>query len=332
MRIAIINDTRSTNHYGCLMVMRNIELLLSKQEVDVVWTWPVGVDWRKTKSEIVNKPKVDAIIVNGEGTIHHGPKRWQADALAEFGAFAQNTLKVPVFLINATLYANEQSLYESLRSYNSIYVRDRMSHEELNNLDIENNFVPDMTFAVSSDLVHDQAKKICVVDSVMQSDLPFLRRFGKKHQADYCSMVVARPSNYSFLKKPRRFFLTSFKWLIKERLRSLDPKEFEKYLGHYQLVVTGRYHTVTMCLKNRIPFVALESNTPKISYLLNEVFGNTKRVLSVQDLDNINIDEWNEYSESELIAINAFLKKAEDSNVEMIRNLVDCTKARALKN
>ena len=87
-----------------------------------------------------------------------------------------------------------------------------------------------------------------------------------------------------------------------------------------------------MCLKNQIPFVALESNTPKISYLLNEVFGNTKRVLSVQDLDNINIDEWNEYSESELIAINAFLKKAEDSNVEMIRNLVDCTKARALKN
>ena len=87
-----------------------------------------------------------------------------------------------------------------------------------------------------------------------------------------------------------------------------------------------------MCLKNQIPFVALESNTPKIRSLLNEVFGNTKRVLSVQDLDNINIDEWNEYSESELIAINAFLKKAEDSNVEMIRNLVDCTKARALKN
>jgi len=332
MRIAIINDTRSTNHYGCLMVMRNIEILLGSQGVDVVWTWPVGVDWRKRKSEIVNKPKVDAIIVNGEGTIHHGPRRWQAETLAEFAEFSKNTLKTPVFLINATLYANEKSLYDRLKFYNSIYVRDRMSHEELNNLNIENKFVPDMTFAVSSNLIPDQVKNICVVDSVMQTDLPFLRRFSKKHQADYCSMIVARPSNYSFLKKPRRFFLTSFKWLINERLRSLDPKDFERYLGHYKLVVTGRYHTVTMCLKNRIPFVALESNTPKISYLLNEVFGNTKRVVSVKDLDDINPEEWNEYSESEMIAINNFLKKAEDSNVEMIRKLVNFTKVWVFNN
>lgn len=325
MRIAIINDTRSTNHYGCLMVMRNIELLLKSQEADVIWTWPVGVDWRKRESEIVNKPKVDAIIVNGEGTIHHGPRRWQAEALAEFAEFSKNTLKVPVFLINATLYANEKSLYERLKYYNSIYVRDRMSHVELNNLNIKNEFVPDMTFAISSNLISDQVKNICVVDSVMQSDLPFLRRFSKKHQADYCSMVVARPSNYSFLKKPRRFFLTSFKWLINERLRSLDPKEFERYLGHYKLVVTGRYHTVTMCLKNRIPFVALESNTPKISYLLNEVFGNTKRVLSVKDLDHMKLEEWNGYSNDELAAIDYFLKKAENSNLEMIKKLTSYT-------
>jgi polysaccharide pyruvyl transferase WcaK-like protein len=326
MRIAIINDTSSTNHYGCLMVMRNIDLLLDDKGVDVAWTWPVGSDWRKRKSEIINKPQIDAIIVNGEGTIHHGPKRWQAEALAEFAEFAQRVLKVPVFLINATLYANEKSLYNSLRFYNAIYVRDRMSHEELNKFNIKNYFVPDMTFAKTSILKPDQTKKICVVDSVMQSDIPFLRSFGKKHQADYCSMVVARPSNYSFWKKPRRFFLTSFKWLIKERLRSLDPKEFERYLGHYQLVVTGRYHTVTMCLKNHIPFVALESNTPKISYLLTEVFGNTKRVLSAKDVDNINLEDWSKYSNDEIVAINSFLKKAEDSNVGMIKKLIDITK------
>ena len=325
MRIAIINDTRSTNHYGCLMVMRNIELLLKNQGADVVWAWPVGVDWRKRRSEIVNKPKVDAIIVNGEGTIHHGPRRWQAEALAEFAEFSKNTLKTPVFLINATLYANEKSLYECLKYYNVIYVRDRISHMELNNLNIENEFVPDMTFAVPSNLVSDHVKNVCVVDSVMQSDIPFLRRFSKKHQADYCSMVVARPSNYSFFKKPRRFLLTSFKWLINERLRSLDPKEFEKYLGHYKLVVTGRYHTVTMCLKNRIPFVALESNTPKISYLLNEVFGNTKRVLYVKDLDYIKLEEWNTYSNDELAAIDYFLQKAEDSNLKMIQELTSYT-------
>lgn len=330
MRIAIINDTRSTNHYGCLMVMRNIELLLKNKGVNVVWTWPVGIDWRKHKTAIMNKPQVDAIIVNGEGTIHHGPQRWQAAALAEFAEFAQKVLKVPVFLINSTLYANEKSLYDDLRFYNAIYVRDRMSHEELNEIKIENNFVPDMTFSIPSSVIPDQVKDICVVDSVMQSDLPFLKYFGRKHRADYCSMVVSRPSNYSFWKKPRRFFLTSFKWLLKERSRSLDPKEFEKFLGHYRLVVTGRYHTVTMCLKNYIPFVALESNTPKISYLLTEIFGHNRRVLSAKDLDSIKLEDWNKYSDDEIVAINNFLKKAEDSNLEMIHKLTDYIKSKSV--
>lgn len=326
MRIAIINDTRPTNHYGCLMVMRNLEFLFKNKGVDVVWTWPVGVDWRKNKEAILNKDKVDAIIVNGEGTIHHGPKRWQAQALSEFAEFSKNSLKTPVFLINSTLFANDETLYKNLKFYDAIYVRDRMSHEELNNFNIENCFVPDMTFAVPSYLKHDQEKKLCVVDSVMQSDIPFLKDFGRKHHADYCSMIVARPSNYSLLRKPRRFILESIKWLLGERLRSLDPKDFEKHLGNYQLVVTGRYHTITMCLKNKIPFVALESNTPKISYLLKEVLGNTRRVISAQDLDNINLNEWNHFSKNETSSINCFLEKAKKSNVDMINKIIKNTK------
>tara|TARA_B100001063_G_scaffold187396_1_gene177659 strand:- start:1380 stop:2372 length:993 start_codon:yes stop_codon:yes gene_type:complete len=327
MRIAIINDTRPTNHYGCLMVMRNLEFLFKDKGVDVAWTWPVGVDWRKHKKELLNKDKVDAIIVNGEGTIHHGPKRWQAQALSEFAKFSKNSLKTPVFLINSTLFANNETLYKNLKFYDSIYVRDRMSHEELKKFNIDNEFVPDMTFAVPSSLKHNQEKELCVVDSVMQSDIPFLKDFGQKHSADYCSMIVARPSNYSLLKKPRRFILESIKWLLGERLRSLDPKEFEKYLGDYQLVVTGRYHTITMCLKNKIPFIALESNTPKISYLLREVLGNTRRVISAQELNSININEWNKFSNNEISSINSFLDKAQNSNVDMINEIINNTQA-----
>lgn len=322
VRVAIINDTKPTNHYGCLMVMSNLETLLNQLGAEVVWTWPVSKDWRKSKSEILKLPNVDMLIVNGEGTIHHGPRRWQAQALVDIAKFAHNELNVPAHLINATLFANEASLNEGLKEFDSIFVRDRASHEELNEQGIANNFVPDMTFALSSGLKHSPKAPLCVVDSVMQSDLPKLKRFSEKYNADYCSMIVARPSNYSPWKKTRRFILTTLKWFFKERNRSLDPKEFERFIGNYDLIVTGRYHTVTMCLKNKIPFVAIESNTPKITYLLKEVFGNANRVVSIDDLESLNTDDWKLFSKEEMTAIDKFLTFAEHENNTMLQSLI----------
>lgn len=319
--VAIINDTTPTNHYGCLMVMSNLRQLLHQEGVEVSWTWPVGKDWRKHKQVVLGFEKVDAIIVNGEGTIHHGPRRWQAQALVDFADFAHQELQVPVYLINATLFANEDALNQKLKEFDAIYVRDRASHEELNNIGIENSFVPDMTFALSSGLQHKHEKPLCVVDSVMQTDVPILKKFSKSYNADYCSMIVARPSNYSPWKKTRRFVLETWKWFFKERHRSLDPKEFEKYLGQYQLVVTGRYHTVTMCLKNRVPFIALESNTPKISFLLKEVFGDTSRVIAIEELANLDLAKLRHFSETEQQRMDKFLAKAIEDNQNMIRTI-----------
>ena len=322
LKVAIINDTTTTNHYGCLMVMSNLRHLLNEAGAKVVWTWPVGLDWRKQKNKILSFPKVDLVIVNGEGTIHHGPKRWQAEALVDFAGFAYKEFKIPVFLINATLYANEEDLNEKLKNFDGLYVRDRASHEALDAMSIQNQFVPDMTFALSSELQHKQQKPLCVVDSVMQSDVPKLKKFSQAHNADYCSMIVARPSNYSPWKKTRRFVLETCKWFFKERDRSLDPKDFEKYLGQYQLVVTGRYHTVTMCLKNKVPFLALESNTPKITFLLEEVFGHSDRVISISDLEKVELKKWQKFNEVEEKAIDAFLEKAIADNKSMIKTIL----------
>lgn len=322
MRVAIINDTRPTSHYGCLMVMKNLDILLQQEGVDVVWTWPVGIDWRKNLSKVNALPKVDAVIVNGEGTIHHGPKRWQAQALVEFADYAHQTLNVPVFLINATLFANEESLYKALSQFDQVFVRDRSSFETLATQKIECTFVPDMTFAISTNIDYQPQKSMCVIDSVMQTDVPLLKKISQRYQADYRSMIVARPSNYSFWKRPRRFIMASCQWAYRDRHFSLAPSSFEEYLARYKLVVTGRYHTVTMCLKNHIPFVALESNTPKISFLLKEVFGDTRRVMAVKALLNTDFTVWQSYSETEHAAINAFLMRAKTANQQMIKAVV----------
>lgn len=328
MRIAIINNTRPTSHYGCLMVMKNLEQLLQIQGVEIAWTWPVSVDWRNHKSVIRQYPPVDAVIVNGEGTIHHGPRRWQAQALVEFAAFAHNELKVPCFLINATLYANEEPVYKQIRQFDAVYVRDRSSFETLRQYQISAQFVADMTFALPASVPYQPEKgKVCVIDSVMQTDVPYLKRFSRKHHAVYRSMIVARPNNYCFWKRPRKYLVECTKWLFRDRKFSLEPASFEAYLAQCNLVVTGRYHTVTMCLKNKIPFVALESNTPKITFLLNEVFGHSKRVIRAEDLESLQLCDWDRYSPDEVDAIERFLSKAEQDNYIMLETIVTKTKA-----
>jgi hypothetical protein len=56
--IAIVNDTRITSHYGCMLVMENLLVLLVKNNVELTWNLDVSVDWRKHTNKILNKPKV----------------------------------------------------------------------------------------------------------------------------------------------------------------------------------------------------------------------------------------------------------------------------------
>jgi hypothetical protein len=78
--IAIVNDTRITSHYGCMLVMENLLVLLVKNNVELTWNLDVSVDWRKHTNKILNKPKVvmdDAYcvlkgydLIDYEGLVH----------------------------------------------------------------------------------------------------------------------------------------------------------------------------------------------------------------------------------------------------------------------
>jgi len=331
IRVAIINDTRPTHHYGCMLVMENLTRLLKNHQVEVVWTWPVGVDWRKNKSKIKNKPAVDAVIVNGEGTIHHSADRKHARALSEFAEFALAELNTPSYLINATLNQNEASLYKKLSAYKAIFVRDKGSLDELQSFGLEGTYVPDLTFAKSQNYTRVPNKKGCVIDTALKSEIPVLKQYCQRNEFDFRSMVVARPSNANFFKSPRPFVKNVAKWLTQDRHVSTSPSAFIEYLNEYEIVVTGRYHTVTMCLKNKIPFVALESNTPKITFILEDAIHNVDRVIPFSDLDVIDLKKFAHYSESELKSLELFIEKAENDISEMISLIVaDITSQRTV--
>ena len=325
IKIAIINDTRITSHYGCMLVMENLLALLGKNNVEVIWTWDVSVDWRKHKNKILRKPKVDAIIVNGEGTIHHSKDRKFAKALAEFAAFSNTTLKTPSYLINATLYKNAAEEYEKLKEYRAIYVRDKGSLEELESFNLKGKYVPDLTFAANSTKYSTESaiKGPVVVDSAIKEDNPVLKEFAERNDFSFKSMIVARRRNAKFIRSPRPYIKNILKYFASDWNVSTAPSAYIQYLREHKFVITGRYHTVSMCIKNKIPFIAIDSNTPKIRYLLNDAIGETQRNIQITELNQINVSESYGYSAIELEKMSQFLEKAEIMIDEMIFHIVN---------
>ena len=324
IKVAIINDTRITSHYGCMLVMENLLALLEKNDVEIVWTWDVSVDWRKHKRTILNQPKVDAIIVNGEGTIHHSKDRKFAKALAEFAQFSNEVLKTPSYLINATLYKNDAEEYKKLNEYRAIYVRDKGSLEELNSFELEGRYVPDLTFAANSRDYPElkTTRDIVIVDSAIKQDNSVLKEYSLRNGFPFKSMIVARRRNAKFIRSPRPYIKNIIKYLASDRKISTQPSAYIQYLRDHSLVITGRYHTVSMCIKNKIPFIAIDSNTPKIRYLLADALGETNRNIKISELEQINLTQRYEYSDDELMKMNLFIQTSEKMIDDMIAHIV----------
>ena len=311
--------------------MENLRGLLNQADVKIIWTWPVGKDWRKHKSQLLKKEKVDLILVNGEGTIHHSATRKHARALSEFAAFAKQVLKTPSVLINATLYKNEAHAYQQLKHYQNIFVRDRESLIELNQNGLSGEYVPDLTFAKHLSVEIQPSKKGIVVDTALKHEIPKLKSFCLDNELDFTSMVVARPTNENFFKSPRPFVKSIYKWLLHDRKRSTKPIDYIKQLKQYHVVVTGRYHTVTMCIKHQIPFVAIESNTPKISNLLQDCYGSTNRVIDFKDLYTVDLTRFQTFTKQEEESGKEFCKFAEQSILNMINTIVHGDRFKALQ-
>lgn len=320
MKVAIINDTSTDDgHFGCELVMRNLEEILSGLGATVLWTWPVGKDWREYEEALLAKDTVDLFIVNGEGTIHHSSSsRKMPASLASFAKFALTKMSIPSVLINCTLYMNDEELYEMLSWYKMIYVRDSMSLKELERHRLSATVVPDLSMYHErgfSCFSENERKGVGVTDSYFKAVSDSLRKMSSKNGFDYLPMILneSRNSIFGFRRKelPAR-----------DNVR----KDFVSWVSSKKFVVTGRYHTVTVCILTRTPFVAVESNTSKISSLLMDVFGSNERIIydpSLLYLDGEIFRRYDEYSESEMSAINLYLDKLPAAQVDMIRSCLD---------
>ena len=128
------------------------------------------------------------------------------------------------------------------------------------------------------------------------------------------------PMNYRARPSPRRWprIDRHLPALAGVALGLRDPvAAFARFVRRHDLMVTGRYHAVAYCLATETPFVAVESNTPKISSLIRDAVGDLRRVIPVDRLQTLDVAEFSSWADSERGQIAGFRKMARTAAADM---------------
>ena len=168
MRKAIlINDTSQEYHIGCVNVINNIERLCKENNIQLIDKFTRHDISDRTRPGCLNKRinNCDIVIINGEGSLHHHPRR-NTKWLPVILKMIPNNKKV--VLIN-TLWQNMKDLKEDINlldKLNLISVRESNSYNDLISIYPKKEKIiitPDILFSTKID---DKMLKIGYGDSV----------------------------------------------------------------------------------------------------------------------------------------------------------------------
>ena len=273
MKIALLNDTAAEAHWGCNAVSNAHARMLGRSGHQIVERffigWNHGIPNPGGPSSIEHLLRddsfrqriesVDAVILNGEGTIHHGAGlAW----LAALGA-AQQLRKITL-LVN-TVYQDSEFHENVIAKLDDFTVRDFHSFEYAKSRGLRARLVLDSSYAASftNDKLADLFGKVVLTDWH-----PFRAN-------DVGEAIKKRASEHH-----ENVFFLPFARADAARTWSKGPAT----LSTAAILHTARHHGVCFAITAKIPFVALPSNTWKIDGFLKQYGPKIPVVASFHDL------------------------------------------------
>ncbi len=278
MKILILNDTSIHGHYGCISVMHTLKRFIDAKFFEVDF-FPCGFSWKRYRHQIESQGYTH-LLINGEGTIHNTSERIAGRDLLE-----AVKLKIPKkVLLNSSLYKLQAYDLGLLSEFNSIAVRETVSHNLLRNFGIDSVFIPDLSFFYrTSEKIDDKShlssfgdKNTLILDSVRSDVSLKLECLAKQGNMAFLRMEKKPGLFLRFLAKVNKFLLPdlAFRFLIRKNISSASELDkFLERLQFYDSLLTGRFHGLTHGLRYSNRFAYVESNTPKMSWILNDIFG-----------------------------------------------------------
>jgi polysaccharide pyruvyl transferase WcaK-like protein len=264
MRTLILNDARTENHIGCVLVMENLLRLCGKNGLAVVGTVSHSVN--DDQAEVLRRADdFDLLLVNGEGTLHHDrPKALELCRAASQAAM----LGKKVVLLN-TVWQDNHELNRHLRSFDLIFCRESRSQAAIQAAGRRPQVVPDLVFAteiVSKNVeTRRTARATAIIDSVdRQTTLTWAWRalrqghgFLPMHEG-HCRLLQRRPWLNLGIGARSGFAV--------KRL-GID---WANQLCRFDRVISGRYHGCCLAMLLGKPVLGIPSNTQKNQALFED--------------------------------------------------------------
>jgi hypothetical protein len=326
----VLNDTRVDRHHGCTRVMEAFDALLATNGCHVIARASAHSDWESDPGVLATASEARLVVVNGEGTIHHD--RPGGIRLLRAGSWARER-GIPAALLNCGWEANGADAVRRLADFSLVAVRDSRSAVEIRHLGGSCRVVPDLSlfapwmppgFPRQGIVFTDNVDRYATLNldrarHLMQADwLPIQADGnGTAERVDFVRGGIAS----SDLRRPHVAFRMARVRLSLARQRLASPDQFLSELSKRKLLVTGRFHSCTLAMLARTPFVSLPSNTGKIQALVQDAGLATWRCAS--DLTQASLTEAMQlgWQVGEQSALTAYIDNGRDAMETLFRDV-----------
>ena len=319
--VGILNDTNvDDGHFGCIRVMNCIRDNLGSRELEVAVAVPSGVDWRSKETYKDALSNVDLILINGEGTLHHGRRkgRWLLEV-----ATSEHLDGIPKAVVNAVWQDNPGDWAELLAKFDLVATRDSRSAslaKSATGRDVR--WMPDFSLYAKVERKNLARNGIVIGDSASGATSSELGKLGSDLQSagHDVTLVPVVTSDHGQQNKTgwKALRLKLRLWRIAAAQKNLSKTNFvanvDEYLACLQSAsvnINGRFHSICLSLATYTPFIAFSSNSWKIEALIEDVGLDQERLVSRGAFGSKEFAarDWS-FSQQELANIDAFLAKA----------------------
>lgn len=325
--IVILNDTSTRYHHGCARVMEQLTAQLEARGLNILHRVPARADWEADAAILDAIRSADLIIVNGEGTLHHGKEAGKALLRIAACEAAANT---PKALINTLYESNPLEWEKYLSEFDIISARDSVSANELSSVLGPSvvRCVPDLSMSTGAIDFGKTRKGIVIGDSVKWDRRRDLALAARGMGAEIYAPTKTLSAKAWLMPGIRHVLYMAYNGVgFGHQPRFVMPRSVQAYLdllarseGH----LTGRFHAVCLSMVTGTPFLALASNASKIERLLLDAGLDRSRLLSPSAVRRVERKRvLAPFSEDEKRAISTYLAHAKREAETLFDDLAD---------
>ncbi|WP_175545305.1 polysaccharide pyruvyl transferase family protein [Thalassovita taeanensis] len=310
-----MNDTSTRYHHGCARVVRLLIDGLARHGVQVIARSPARNDWEHDKEFLAALARADVIVINGEGTLHHG--KADGEKLLRIATHPARGA-TPIALINALYEDNPPEWDARLSQIALLSARDSDSARALSDASgHQARWVPDLSLSAPAEIPASPRHGVLVGDSV--------RLDRRRHLAQAAArlpdarVIPTKTLGGALWRLPligtlaRGLLYRIYNGTCPTRIPPFrmapDEAAYLREIASARLHITGRFHAVCLSMLTETPFLALTSNASKIERLLTDAGLGDSRMISASTLQTP--PEQMDFTADELRLIRAFLHKAQ---------------------